>query len=111
MTFFESRRNTQVDLFEYYKGVVLVSFPAALAGTLLGVWFGTGLPALFNFAATLFLPVYFSLLLSGETRNRRELFAVVAGFIATPPLELLMPGWGLFVVAAAVGALACRVRS
>lgn len=77
------------DPFVFYQGVVL----AALLGTAVGVWFGADMPVLLAFAATLFLPVYFSLMIAGETRTRLELWAVLLGFVATPPVEVLLPGW------------------
>jgi len=102
-TFFHWRRGGVADPFVFYQGVVLAALPAALVGTAVGAWFGAGLPALLAFAATLFLPVYFTLMLAGERQSRSEFVAVVLGFALTPPAELLMPGWGLFVVALATG--------
>lgn len=102
-TFFHWCRSRIVDPFAFYQGVVLAALPAALVGTAVGAWFGAGLPGLLAFGATLFLPVYFSLLLAGERQSRGELRAVVLGFVLTPPAELLMPGWGLFMVAVTVG--------
>lgn len=102
-TFFYWRRADFGDPFRFYQGVVLVAVPAALAGTAVGLWLGTGLPALLAFAATLFLPVYFSLMLAGERQSRREFGAVVLGFLMTPPMEVLLPGWGLFLVALTAG--------
>ena len=58
----------------------------------------------------LFLPVYFALLLSSEVRQRREVTAVVLGFFGTPPLELLVPGWGLFIAAIAAGLVVGKLR-
>jgi len=110
ITFFHSRRALREELFDFYRGVVVMSFPAAVVGTALGIWFGSGLPALFTFGAALFLPIYFSLLLSSEVRRRREITAVTLGFIATPPLELLLPGWGLFIAAIAAGLVVGRLR-
>jgi len=102
-TFFHWRGGRVLDPFAFYQGVVVAALPAALVGTAVGAWFGAALPALLAFAATLFLPVYFSLLLAGERHSRRELGAVALGFVLTPPAETLMPGWGLFVVALAAG--------
>ncbi|MDZ7842349.1 MAG: AzlC family ABC transporter permease [Gammaproteobacteria bacterium] len=102
-TFFHWRGGRVTDPFGFYQGVVLVALPAALLGTAVGVWFGAGMPALMAFAATLFLPVYFTLLIAGESGTRPELTAVVLGFLLTPPVEVLLPGWGLFIVSLAVG--------
>jgi predicted branched-subunit amino acid permease len=105
VTFFQSRREEPVDLFDFYRGVVIMTFTAAIVGTAIGVVIGAGLPALLAFGATLFLPIYFSLLLIGETKGRSEVAAVMIGLLFTPPLELLLPGWGLFVTAIGAGAI------
>ncbi len=105
LTFFQSRRRQDVNLYDFYRGVVLMSFPAAVIGTAIGTWFGTGLPAVLAFGASLFLPVYFALLLAGDVRGRSEITAVLLGFLLTPPMEFAMPGWGLFVTAVGVGAV------
>lgn len=102
-TFFHWRGGRVEDPFSFYQGVVLAALPAALLGTAVGVWFGTGMPALMAFAATLFLPVYFTLMIAGEKQTRSELTAVVLGFLLTPPVEVLLPGWGLFLVSLTVG--------
>lgn len=102
-TFFHWRGGRVADPFAFFQGIVLAALPAALLGTAVGVWFGAGMPALMAFAATLFLPVYFSLMIAGENQTRPELVAVVLGFLLTPPVEVLFPGWGLFVVSLAVG--------
>jgi hypothetical protein len=77
--------------------------PAALLGTAIGVWFGSDMPVLMAFASTLFLPVYFALMIAGEKQTRPELAAVVLGFLLTPLVEVLAPGWGLFIVSLGVG--------
>ncbi len=102
-TFFHWRRGGVNDSFEFFEGVVLAVLPAALVGTAVGLWFGAGMPALLAFAATLFLPVYFALMLAGEKQTPNEFAAVVLGFLLTPIGEVLLPGWGLFIVALAVG--------
>lgn len=109
VTFFQSRRDEPVDLFDFYRGVVLMTFTAAVVGTAIGVVIGAGLPALLAFGATLFLPIYFSLLLVGETKGRHEVAAVIIGLLFTPPLELIVPGWGLFVAAIGAGAIVTAV--
>lgn len=105
LTFFRSRRDPPVDLHGYFRGIGAATLPAALAGTLLGLAFGQGLPPVLAFAATLFLPVYFALLLANETRGRTEAGAVLGGLLLTPAIEHVLPGWGIFVAAMGVGAL------
>jgi len=103
LTFFQSRRNESVDLFDFYRGVTFMTYTAALVGTVIGVAIGVGLPALLAFGATLFLPIYFSLLLVGDTRGRYEVSAVIIGLLFTPPLEMALPGWGMFITAIGAG--------
>lgn len=102
-TFFHWRSGRVADPFAFYQGVVLAALPAALLGTAAGVWFGAGMPALMAFAATLFLPVYFTVMIAGESKTRPELVAVALGFLLTPAVEALFPGWGLLVVSLGVG--------
>lgn len=109
-TFFHWRGGRVSDSFRFFEGVVLAVLPAALVGTAIGLWLGAGMPALLAFAATLFLPVYFALMLTGEKQSPNEFTAVVLGFLFTPLGEVLLPGWGLFIVAVAVG-LALSFRS
>ena len=111
LTFFESRRAADGDMFGYYRGVVVASFPGALVGTAVGIALATGLSETLIFGASLFLPVYFALLLVSEIARRSELVAVSVGLICTPLMELWLPGWGLFIVALVAGGVATRVRS
>ncbi len=104
LTFFRSRRQPPVDLHAYFRGIAAATLPAALLGTALGLAFGKELPPVLAFGATLFLPVYFALLLAGETKGRNEGGAVLGGLLLTPPVEYVLPGWGIFVTALTVGA-------
>lgn len=104
LTFFRSRRQPPVDLHAYFRGIAAATLPAALLGTALGLAFGKELSPVLAFGATLFLPVYFALLLANETKGRREGGAVLGGLLITPPVEYVLPGWGIFVTALGVGA-------
>lgn len=108
VTFFESRKSQGAEPFRFFKGVVLVSYPTAVVGTAIGVWVGHGLPSLLNFGATLFLPIYFALLVSSDMRNRSEQAAACLGFILAPPAEMVLPGWGIFLVALGTGLVMVR---
>lgn len=105
LTFFRSRAEGPVDLHAYFRGIGAATLSAALVGTMLGLAFGQDLPPVFAFAATLFLPAYFALLLMNETRGRAEVGSVAGGLLLTPAIEQLLPGWGIFIAAIAVGAL------
>jgi predicted branched-subunit amino acid permease len=110
VTFFHSRREPHSNLHRYFLGVAVLAFPAAVAGTLLGLYFGTQMPSALAFGATLFLPIYFSLLLFAEVKARPEIAAVIAGLVLTPPAELLLPGWGMLIVAIGAGGFLAMVE-
>ncbi|MBI4829817.1 MAG: AzlC family ABC transporter permease [Nitrospinae bacterium] len=111
LTFFRSRREKPGDLFAFYRGVSVVMIPPIFLGTVAGWWAGGGLPPALAFGGTLFMPVYFSLLIASDFKGGREAAAVIAGFLLTPPLETLAPGWGLLGAGLVTGgALAVRER-
>jgi len=110
MTFFQARREPGLDQFRFFQGVVFMTFSTAVVGTLIGLWFGAGMPDLFNFGAALFLPLYFALMLLSEKMNQAEVHAAVIGLLATPPLEVLLPGWGLIIAALGAGAVIAGVE-
>lgn len=110
LTFFAARRREPPDLPSFYQGIVLLAFPAALAGTIVGLAFGAGLPAVVAFGATLFLPIYFALLLASDLHGRYEIAAALLGFALTPFVEQAVPGWGVFVTGLAAGALMTAVE-
>ena len=110
LTFFRSRKDADTDMFAFFRGVVWMTFSTAVIGTLIGVLLGVGMPALFNFGAALFLPLYFALLLVSENMNRAEIHATLIGLVATPVLEVLLPGWGLIIAALAAGSLVTGIE-
>ena len=110
LTFFRSRQAPRSDLYRFYRGLIAIAVPAALLGTVLGLALGADLPQVVTFGATLFLPVYFSLLLASQLKLRREIAAAAAGLVLTPPAELLLPGWGMLFTALGVGAVLTLVK-
>lgn len=110
LTFFAARRRARVDVPAFFRGVILLAFPAALVGTVLGLVFGMRLPPLLAFGATLFLPIYFALLLAGDLKGRYEIAAALLGFALTPFAEYAVPGWGVFLTALGAGALVTAVE-
>ena len=105
LTFFQSRKDAkEVDSYDFFTGVIVIGFSAAVAGTVIGIALGAGLHPALAFGATLFLPIYFALLLAGDVKGRFETAAVLFGFMLTPPVEWVLPGWGVFITALAVGA-------
>lgn len=110
LTFFAARRLPRSEVPAFFRGVILMAFPAAIVGTVLGLVFGIGLPAMLAFGATLFLPIYFSLLLAGDLKGRYEIAAALLGFALTPVAEYAVPGWGVFLAALGVGTLVTAVE-
>lgn len=110
LTFFAVRRRPGLAAHAYYRGIVAVVFPAAIVGTALGYAAGTALPPLLAFGATLFLPIYFALLLANDLQGRHEVAAALLGFVGTPAAEYALPGWGMFLTALGVGALITAVE-
>ena len=110
LTFFQSRKQAKVDPYDFYRGVATMGIGAALTGTVIGLGIGAAPPTAIAFGATLFLPVYFALLLAGDVKGRYETAAVLLGFVVTPPVESWLPGWGVFVSALSVGALITAVE-
>jgi predicted branched-subunit amino acid permease len=105
LTFFRSRREPPVDPHAYFRGVATALLPAPIAGTALGLTFGDALPPVLAFGTTLLLPVYFALLLASDVKGRYEVGAAVGSFALTPVVEYVLPGWGTFVTALAIGVL------
>ena len=110
LTFFAARRLPPSEVAGFYRGVILMSFPAAMIGTVLGLAFGMRLSPVLTFGATLFLPIYFALLLAGDLKGRAEIAAALLGFTLTPFAEYAVPGWGTFLVAIGAGALITAVE-
>ena len=110
LTFFAARKRPGLATHAYYRGVVVVAFPASIVGTLLGFAVGAALPLLVAFGATLFLPIYFALLLANDLQGRHEVAAALLGFVGTPVAEYVLPGWGMFLTALGVGALMTAVE-
>jgi len=103
LTFFQSRREEPGNLFDYYRGISVPMIPAIIGGTAVGIALGGNAPAELIFGATLFMPIYFSLLLAIDIKSRYEMAAVGLGFTLTPFLETLIPGWGMAICASGIG--------
>jgi len=111
LTFFRSRKESPVDLFDYFRGIATPMIPVIILGTVAGLWLGTGLPGYLVFGATLFMPVYFSLLLATGAKGGYEYAAVGLGFAMGPLFEIMVPGWGLLVSAMVAGLALTMVES
>lgn len=99
LALFDKRKNRDADFLKFFIGVVCAGLPLTYAGTLLGIVVQSGLPPLLTFAALLFFPVYFTVLIVGDVKKRLEIFTVLASFFLAPFIELAMPGWGIILSA------------
>ncbi len=111
LTFFRSRKENPVDLFDYFRGIASSMIPVIILGTAAGLWMGAGLPGYLVFGATLFMPIYFSLLLATGVKGGYEFAAVGLGFAMGPIFEALIPGWGLLAAAMVAGLALTMVES
>jgi len=103
LTFFRARKEQPVVLFDYYRGISAPIAAMILLGTAAGIALGGDMPPPLAFAATLFMPIYFSLLITTDIKSKFEMAAVGFGFTLTPIAETLMPGWGMALVALGAG--------
>lgn len=111
LTFFQSRKDTPGNLFDYYRGISVPMAPVIIAGTIAGIALGGDASPELIFGATLFMPIYFSLLLATDIKGRYETVAVGLGFTLTPLLEALIPGWGIVICAVSIGITLSLVES
>ena len=95
LVYLRSRKEPPADLLEYYKGLSLTLPVFAVSGVAAGLLAGGSAPAPLSFGLMLFMPVYFTLLLTSELKWGREAAAVVMGAALTPLAEIAAPGWGL----------------
>jgi len=107
---FDKRRHADSDFFSFYRGVVFVAVPMTLVGTLLGLALKDTLPPILMFASSLFLPVYFTLLLVNDVKRKHEIAVVLISFFSTPAVETLIPGWGLVATAVSSATVVASFR-
>jgi len=75
----------------YFMGFTSTLLAAAMAATAFGYLGGDRLPPLGKLALVFMSPMYFLLLLAGETRQALGRFAVVCGALSGPVLHLALP--------------------
>ncbi len=103
LTFFQHRKDGSTDSFDFFRGVVTAMAPGIITGTLVGIWLGGGISSSLIFGASLFMPIYFALLLASDVKQKHEIAAVGLGFTLTPVFEVLASGWGLTIAALITG--------
>ncbi|MEE8429899.1 MAG: AzlC family ABC transporter permease [Candidatus Desulfatibia sp.] len=111
LTLFDKRKNKDADFFSYFCGVASAVFPATLLGTVLGFIVYEDLPPILLFASSLFLPVYFSILIASDVKKKLEIIVVVSCFMAAPFAEVLAPGWGVVLAALISATVAVGIKA
>jgi predicted branched-subunit amino acid permease len=94
----------------FFLGLCAVSIPAAVLGTLLGYCISDLLPPKMQVVVDMILPTYFVILLARQWPHAHPLLAGGLGFLLTPALEALAPGWGLLLACLVVGAAVGLMR-
>jgi len=94
------------DRLAYYVGFALACWAVSLVCTVAGFYFASALPPLLKLAFVFLNPLYFLLLLVGETRERAWFVAMAAGALAGPAFHLLDPKWSVLVTGLAGGTIA-----
>jgi predicted branched-subunit amino acid permease len=111
VSFLRFQRRSGEDNFIYFLGVAIPSYACYLAGTVVGYYFGVGIPSGFDEAIQFIFPAYLAALLASELRERRMIVVAGVAFLATPLAERLVPGWGLIVNAIVVATGAIGVEA
>lgn len=111
VSFLRFQRKSGEDNFIYFLGLAIPSYACYLTGTLLGYYFGVGIPPRFDAAIQFIFPAYLAALLASELRERQSIVVAGVAFLTTPVVERLVPGWGLIVNAVVVATGAIGVEA
>jgi predicted branched-subunit amino acid permease len=87
----------------YFWGLIAVSVPGAVLGTVLGYQAAGLMPAALRATVEMILPLYFATLLAREWPRSRPLMAAGLGFLLTPICQRLFPSVGLLIACVLVG--------
>lgn len=86
----------------YYAGFATVCISAALIGTAIGFMLAGVMPRGVTLTLVFLNPVFFTLMFV-STRERGQIFAVIAGILAGPLFHLVSEDWGLVLTGLAAG--------
>ena len=111
VSFLRFQRESTPDNFSFFLGVAIPSYACYLVGTVVGYYFGAGIPAGFEEGIVFIFPGYLAALLATELRERRSILVVGLAFLSTPVVESLVPGWGLILNAVVVATAAIGVEA
>ncbi|MBA3505329.1 MAG: AzlC family ABC transporter permease [Betaproteobacteria bacterium] len=90
----------------WFVGFALTNWVACVVATAIGYALAESLPALVRQGLVFIGPLYFVLLLTGETRTRHGVVALVCGAVAGPLIHLVTPQWSVMLGGLVGGTLA-----
>ena len=90
----------------WFVGFALTNWVACIVFTAIGYVLAESLPALVRQGLVFIGPLYFVLILSGETRTRHGIVAIACGAVAGPLIHLATPQWSVLLGGLVGGTLA-----
>ena len=96
----------QVHSLAWFVGFALTNWVACLAATMAGYGLADSLPPLVRQGLVFVGPLYFLLILTGETRARHGVVALACGAVVGPLVHLAAPQWSVMLGGLIGGTLA-----
>ena len=90
----------------WFSGFALTNWIVCLAATLAGYGLAESLPPLVRQGLVFVGPLYFLLILTGETRTRQGIVALACGAVVGPAVHLAAPQWSVMIGGLLGGTLA-----
>jgi predicted branched-subunit amino acid permease len=90
----------------WFTGFALTNWIVCLAATVAGYGLANSLPPLVRQGLVFVGPLYFLLILTGETRSRQGIVALACGAVVGPLIHLASPQWSVMMGGLAGGTLA-----
>jgi predicted branched-subunit amino acid permease len=90
----------------WFIGFALTNWVACIVSTAVGFWLAESLPPLVRQGLVFIGPLYFVLILTGETRTRHGVLAIACGAVAVPLIHLAAPQWSVMLGGLIGGTLA-----
>jgi len=92
--------------FAWFIGFALTNWMACLAATGAGFALADSMPPLVRQGLVFVGPLYFLLILTGETRTRQGIIALACGAVIGPLVHLVSPQWSVMLGGLVGGTLA-----
>jgi predicted branched-subunit amino acid permease len=90
----------------WFVGFALINWLACIVATAVGYELAESLPPAVRQGLVFVGPLYFVLILSGETRTRQSIAAIAFGAVAGPAIHLVAPQWSVVLAGLIGGTLA-----